>query len=397
MENDDYNIWVEEHIGEKTLADAYRLAVKWIRRLAVKWIRYAGQLKLKYIAYAIKYIGYAIVAISLLFGIWSVAHYHYNLNSWVSLPPVLPFYGIWCGFAHIFEMMTGTGDSYHYTFFDGDLWATIIISAIISFGTPNNNTKGLFYFIFLMTVVEYWDYSFLETDGTDPILGSACFWLFFVMIPVLLIIKNNTDSPNKNNIMQNIYFTSDTHFLHSNIVKYCPNRQFGDGIKHDEYLVEIWNRRIMKKDTVYIVGDLAFGSKKTATELLAKLHGQKHLILGNHDASCSKLPNYFVSIHQIRDLHFRKEAYPFLETDFYLTLCHYPLLEWNKKHYGACMAHGHCHGKLDDFNLQSNDLRVDVGIDGKLAQCCGGIISLGEIYEYFCVKIKGMNYKYDSI
>jgi hypothetical protein len=47
------------------------------------------------------------------------------------------------------------------------------------------------------------------------------------------------------------------------------------------------------------------------------------------------------------------------------------------------MVHGHCHGNIDDYNLRSGDLRVDVGIDGKLARECGGLIPLERLYEHF--------------
>ena len=51
-----------------------------------------------------------------------------------------------------------------------------------------------------------------------------------------------------------------------------------------------------------------------------------------------------------------------------LTLCHYPMVTWNHKPYGSIMLHGHCHGKLDEHNRLSSDLRFDVGIDGELAK-----------------------------
>ena len=53
------------------------------------------------------------------------------------------------------------------------------------------------------------------------------------------------------------------------------------------------------------------------------------------------------------------------------------------KNYGACMGHGHYHSNIDEYNLRTSDLRVDVGIDGKLARECGGIIPLEKLYEYF--------------
>ena len=47
------------------------------------------------------------------------------------------------------------------------------------------------------------------------------------------------------------------------------------------------------------------------------------------------------------------------------------------------MVHGHCHGRIDEYNRSTGDLRVDVGIDGTLARECGGFISLEGLYQYF--------------
>jgi len=186
--------------------------------------------------------------------------------------------------------------------------------------------------------------------------------------------------------MNKIYFTADTHFFHANILKHCPERPYfgtDESVLHDEWLVDLWNNIIQKKDIVYIVGDFAFGNKERVMKLLGKLYGKKHLIVGNHDASSSKLPNYFESMQQIKDLTFKTSVFPFLEKEFSVSLCHYPLVSWNRKNYGACMVHGHCHGRIDEYNRSTGDLRVDVGIDGTLARECGGFISLEELYQYF--------------
>ena len=113
--------------------------------------------------------------------------------------------------------------------------------------------------------------------------------------------------------MNKIYFTADTHFFHTNILKHCPERPYfgtDEGTLHDEWLVDLWNKIIQKKDIVYIVGDFAFGNKERVMKLLGKLYGKKHLIVGNHDASSSKLPNYFESMQQIKDLTFKTSVFP---------------------------------------------------------------------------------------
>jgi hypothetical protein len=43
------------------------------------------------------------------------------------------------------------------------------------------------------------------------------------------------------------------------------------------------------------------------------------------------------------------------------------MLTWNRKEHGTIQLMGHSHGNLDGFNESNPDLRVDVGLDGKLA------------------------------
>lgn len=197
--------------------------------------------------------------------------------------------------------------------------------------------------------------------------------------------------------MQNIWFTSDLHFSHKNILKHCPNRIEAGGFKeneigkHDEWLINKWNTTIGKHDIVYVLGDFAFGSPDNVRKLLSRLHGDKFLILGNHDKSSKHLDGgYFKQVTQMKYSVFKKTVYSFLEEDFHVFMCHYPMISWDCKHYGCVECHGHCHGRLDDYNDSSTDLRVDIGIDGKLANY--EFISLEQLYKYFKEKTKGLTF-----
>lgn len=176
-------------------------------------------------------------------------------------------------------------------------------------------------------------------------------------------------------------------------MKHCPLRGEINGFNvddieaHDKWLIEKWNSTIGKKDIVYIIGDFAFGSPECVKKLLGKLNGQKFLILGNHDKSSDHLDGYFKQITQMKMATFKKSNYDFLEEDFMVYMCHYAMVVWPSKHYGAVQAMGHSHGRLDDFNEESTDLRVDVGIDGKLAKF--GFVSLQQLYSYFKEKTNG--------
>lgn len=79
-----------------------------------------------------------------------------------------------------------------------------------------------------------------------------------------------------------IWFTSDLHFDHANIIKYC-NRPFRDVHQMNYELVHRWNERVQPDDTVYLLGDFALTSRTRMAELRAALQGQVILIRGNHD------------------------------------------------------------------------------------------------------------------
>lgn len=79
-----------------------------------------------------------------------------------------------------------------------------------------------------------------------------------------------------------VFFTSDTHFNHANILNFC-NRPFADVEEMNEELITRWNNVVGKNDTVFHLGDFCFGGAAEWTRLLDQLHGKIHLIVGNHD------------------------------------------------------------------------------------------------------------------
>lgn len=196
-----------------------------------------------------------------------------------------------------------------------------------------------------------------------------------------------------------VWFLSDSHFGHKNVLKHCPKRAEVGGFDiedvkaHDKWLIDIWNKTIAKKDIVYILGDFAFSSPDIIKkELMPKLNGQKYLILGNHDKSSQHLQGYFTQITQMKEVVFKKKNFPFIEEEnFRVFMCHYPMVTWPGKHHGVVNAHGHCHSHIDEFNEESTDLRVDVGIDGTLADFKP--ISLEELYRYFKKKTGGKTFE----
>lgn len=86
----------------------------------------------------------------------------------------------------------------------------------------------------------------------------------------------------------NTFFTSDTHFGHSNIIRYCA-RPFKDVVEMDRELIHRWNEAVGPRDTIYHLGDFSFGGSARRAEILGKLNGHKILVRGNHDPSAGKM------------------------------------------------------------------------------------------------------------
>ena len=79
-----------------------------------------------------------------------------------------------------------------------------------------------------------------------------------------------------------LFFTSDTHFGHENIITFC-NRPFESIEEHDRVLIQNWNSVVTPDDTVFHLGDFCFGNGYKWYEILGQLNGHIYLIRGNHD------------------------------------------------------------------------------------------------------------------
>lgn len=94
-----------------------------------------------------------------------------------------------------------------------------------------------------------------------------------------------------------IFFTSDTHFQHVNILKYEPDRKFRDLAEHDMKLIENWNNTVYPADTVYHIGDFCMGDRNKLASIKHQLNGEIILIAGNHDRM-HKTGQIYPQIHE---------------------------------------------------------------------------------------------------
>lgn len=158
-----------------------------------------------------------------------------------------------------------------------------------------------------------------------------------------------------------VWFTSDLHFWHKNICKYC-NRPYETIEEMNQEIINNWNFVVKEDDTVFVLGDLGFCGIEKLRPLMSQLKGKIILIQGNHDSDYvistlyhEKIINNFdrlMSITIIGD-----EECPNQE----LTLCHFPMIDWYNKEKGSWMIHGHQHQLPETPSCSA--AHYDVGVD----------------------------------
>lgn len=135
-----------------------------------------------------------------------------------------------------------------------------------------------------------------------------------------------------------IYYISDTHLGDLRVFNKCA-RPFASLEEMEKTIVDNWNKKVRKEDTVYVLGDLAEDGYKKAIDVYAGLNGHKHLLVGNHD---------------MKMLDEIKESNVFESIDFMtliedggrkICLCHYPVMDWMEFSRGGYHVYGHIHNK----------------------------------------------------
>lgn len=153
-----------------------------------------------------------------------------------------------------------------------------------------------------------------------------------------------------------VLFTSDLHLGHANIILTCGRNLEGCGEnlatvdEMNDFLIRKWNEKVKEDDIVYILGDLSYRSSISVKTYLKQLKGRKHLIVGNHDFQWQKnianINDYFESVSDMKVIRLGEKL---------ITLCHYPLLEWNGSRRAknqqtsiSWLIHGHIHNSRDN-------------------------------------------------
>lgn len=215
----------------------------------------------------------------------------------------------------------------------------------------------------------------------------------------------------------NIFFTSDTHYNHKNIVRGTSEWEAGEGPQrtrdfdtleeHNKALVTSINSVVKEDDILYHLGDWSFGGINSIWEFRKQLNCKEiHLIFGNHDEHIEankeitilkdeslikflktysyvgdkitfKLQDLFASVSHSKQLNLKidcQKTGKFGKQMFCLS--HYAHRVWNKSHKGSIMLYGHSHGTLDEMKPEfanptwigdnyfiKNYKTMDVGVD----------------------------------
>ena len=183
---------------------------------------------------------------------------------------------------------------------------------------------------------------------------------------------------------QQVWFTSDQHFGHKNIIKYC-NRPFADTFAMDCWMRNSWNEVVGDNDIVFILGDITmYPDAHKIKKILDELKGEQiYIIPGNHDKvdkgfrllkdrydgrsdhQSSKEPSRYTILHDITRVKFLGHELGNME----VVCSHIPLMTWPGRDKNIPNLFGHIHSGPRctndgfDTNLPFWKNMYDVGVD----------------------------------
>ena len=160
-------------------------------------------------------------------------------------------------------------------------------------------------------------------------------------------------------------YISDCHFFHKRLNTEMDRRGFDSVEDMNQHMIEQWNAKVTKNDTVYVLGDFSLAGGFETSGVLSSLNGKKHLIIGNHDGRYLK-DKYFEN-------HLLKSQQAYLEISDKkrkVILSHYPVFcykgQYRRDAEGnplTYMLYGHVHNTHDEklinrFIMETRATRV---------------------------------------
>jgi calcineurin-like phosphoesterase family protein len=159
--------------------------------------------------------------------------------------------------------------------------------------------------------------------------------------------------------MSNLWFTSDYHAYHWNILTLGRKRPFASTDEMHAAIADRHNAVVRPGDLVYYLGDFALKCQwGDALSFRRRLAGNFYFILGNHDGVAKELfrrePRAFVWMKDLETIKPKIDGIP------PITLCHYAMRTFPGSHKGHWQLYGHSHSNLPEDHSLSFDVGVDV-------------------------------------
>ena len=121
----------------------------------------------------------------------------------------------------------------------------------------------------------------------------------------------------------------------------------------DDHTIAVHNSYVGKTDIVYHIGDLQW--KGDPKDYLSRLNGYWYIIRGNHDRHLN-----FVMKGKV--MHVVDGYYNITVDKQPITLCHFPMISWNRSHFNAWHLHGHHHSALPAELIRGKMLNVNYDV-----------------------------------
>ena len=173
---------------------------------------------------------------------------------------------------------------------------------------------------------------------------------------------------------QRVFFTSDSHYGHSNICRATSNweddsktRDFKSLDHMNTALVDRINSKVGENDVLIHLGDFSFGGFDNIGEFRRRIVCKNiHLVLGNHDHHIERdkdgIRSLFKSVNHYTVLDLRRPGQGKEMDKYAIVLCHFPIASWDGMNTGRIHLHGHVH--LSTHNKIAEGRAMDVGADG---------------------------------
>jgi calcineurin-like phosphoesterase family protein len=174
---------------------------------------------------------------------------------------------------------------------------------------------------------------------------------------------------------QNLYFTSDTHFSHTNICSATTKwKDAGDSVRKfdslemmNQTIVDNINNMVGENDILIHLGDHSFGGFDRIPEFRDRILCKNiHLVLGNHDHHIERnkenVQRLFSSVQHYLKLNIKKPSFKQTVETFSFVCMHFPIASWDNMNQGVIHLHGHTH--LPKHLRVGNGKSLDVGVDG---------------------------------